>query len=113
MKIGIIGGGLMGLALAFRFSRLGHAVTVFERERQIGGLTTYQNYGAFYWDRFYHVILPSDQQLIQFLDDLGLADKLCWTRTLTGFYVDGQFHSMSSPFEFLRFPPVGFIGKVR
>ncbi|MES2352818.1 MAG: NAD(P)/FAD-dependent oxidoreductase [Pseudomonadota bacterium] len=113
MKIGVIGGGLTGLALAFRLTRLGHTVTVLEREKQVGGLATYANYGRFYWDRFYHVILPSDQHLIQFIQDLGLADQLRWTRTLTGFYVDKQFHSMSSSAEFLRFPPVSLLGKIR
>jgi protoporphyrinogen oxidase len=113
MKIGIIGGGLMGLALALRLTRQGHSITVFERERQLGGLATYHNYGPFYWDRFYHVILPTDNYLIRFLQDIGLADRLRWQRTLTGFYVDRQFHSMSSALEFLRFPPVSLLGKVR
>ena len=113
MKIGIIGGGLMGLALTHSFSRDGHSVTVFEREKQLGGLATYHNYGQFYWDRFYHVILPTDQQLVRFLQEIGLADRLRWARTLTGFYVDEKFHSMSTALEFLRFPPVSLLGKVR
>jgi protoporphyrinogen oxidase len=113
MKVGVIGGGLTGLALALRLSRQGHSVTVFERERQLGGLATYHNYGPFYWDRFYHVILPTDGFLIRFLQDIGLADSLRWQRTLTGFYVDQRFHSMSSALEFLRFPPVSLIGKIR
>jgi protoporphyrinogen oxidase len=113
MKVGVIGGGLTGLALALRLAREGHSVTVFERERQLGGLATYHNYGQFYWDRFYHVILPSDGYLIRFLQDIGLADRLRWTRTLTGFYVDQCFHSMSSVLEFLRFPPVSLVGKIR
>jgi len=113
MKIGIIGGGLTGLALAFRLARLGHNISVFEREQQVGGLATYTDYGPFHWDRFYHVILPSDQHLIQFIQDIGLANQLRWARTLTGFYVDEQFHSMSSSAEFLRFPPVSLLGKIR
>ena len=83
------------------FRRHGHSVTVFERERQLGGLATYHNYGPFYWDRFYHVILPTDRLLIRFLQDIGLADSLRWQSTLTGFYVDQRFHSMSSALEFL------------
>ena len=113
MKIGMIGGGLMGLALAQRLTRQGHAVTVFERERQIGGLATWYDYGPFFWDKFYHVILPSDAHLIHFLEDIGLGDRLRWARTLTGFYVDRQFYSMSSALEFLRFPPVSLLGKIR
>ena len=67
----------------------------------------------FAWDRFYHVILPSDSHLIGFLRDIGMAADLRWKRTLTGFYVDRAFHSMSSGLDFLRFRPVSLWGKVR
>jgi len=113
MKIGIIGGGPMGLALAYRLSAKGHHVSVFERERQLGGLATYHDFGAFYWDRFYHVILPSDRSLIGFLTEIGLADKLRWSPTSTGFYVDERFYSVSNSWEFLRFPLVSLWGKFR
>jgi protoporphyrinogen oxidase len=113
MKIGIIGGGPMGLALAYRFSGKGHAVTVFEREKQLGGLATHHDYGAFFWDRFYHVILPSDTHLISFLKDIGLGEQIRWSKTLTGFYVDQQFYSVSNSLEFLRFPLLSLWEKVR
>jgi protoporphyrinogen oxidase len=75
MKIGIIGGGLMGMALARRMSAGGHTVSVFERDTQTGGLSTHQDYGPFTWDRFYHVVLPTDLDLTRFLEQLspGLA----------------------------------------
>ncbi|MFQ6023076.1 MAG: NAD(P)/FAD-dependent oxidoreductase [Acidiferrobacterales bacterium] len=113
MKVGIIGGGMMGLALAQRLSTRGHSITVFEREKQLGGLATYHDFGQFFWDRFYHVILPSDTYLINFMRDIGLGDELRWKRTLTGFYVDQQFHSVSSTVEFLKFPLVSLVGKLR
>ena len=103
----------MGLALAQRLSGQGHAVTVFERDKQLGGLATYHDYGLFVWDRFYHCILPSDTHLIGFLKDIGLGDRLRWSRTLTGFYVDQQLYSLSSNMEFLKFPPVSLVGKLR
>jgi protoporphyrinogen oxidase len=111
--IGIVGGGLMGLATAYYLSKAGHKVTVFEKEVQLGGLTTYHDYGPFVWDRFYHVILPSDSALTEFVREIGLGDKLRWRRTYTGFYVDEKFHSMSSNLEFLKFPPVTLAGKIR
>jgi protoporphyrinogen oxidase len=113
MKIGIIGGGAMGLALAYRLCGRGHTVTVFEQEKQLGGLATYHDYGSFFWDRFYHVILPSDTYLISFLKDIGLGDQIRWSKTLTGFYVDQHFYSVSSSWEFLRFPLVSLWGKLR
>lgn len=103
----------MGLALARHFAVKGKAVTVFEREKQLGGLTTYHDYGLFFWDRFYHVILPSDIYLIRFLEEIDLANKLCWSKTLTGFYVDKQYYSLSSSLEFLKFPPLSLLSKLR
>src|SRR5262245_34365058 len=113
MKIAIIGGGPMGLALAYRLSGRGHTVPVFEREKQLGGLATYHDYGPFFWDRLFHVILPSDTHLIRFLNDIGLGDRIRWSRTLTGFYVDHRFYSVSNSWEFLWFPLVSLWGKFR
>ena len=113
MKIAIIGGGFMGMTLAYRLGRRGHLVTVFERDKQLGGLATHHDYGPFVWDRFYHCVLPSDTHLIRLLGDIGLGDQLNWRQMLTGFYVDQRFHSVSSGLEFLRFPLVSFWSKMR
>lgn len=103
----------MGLALARRFARDGHTVTVLERAEQLGGLATWHDFGGFYWDRFYHVILPSDRHLIAFVDELGLTDHLEWQRTYTGFFVDNRMHSISSNMEFLKFPLLSLMSKAR
>jgi len=103
----------MGMALAHRLSRSGDEVEVFERETQLGGLATFQDFGGFFWDRFYHVVLPSDRHLIGFIDDIGLGGELRWSRTRTGFYVDGRMHSVSNSLEFLRFPLLNPLDKAR
>jgi protoporphyrinogen oxidase len=113
MKVAIIGGGLMGLATAWRLGAIGHRVTVYESAPQVGGLTTWHDYGAFVWDRFYHVILPSDTALLRFVREIGLGDELCWVRSRTGYFVDGAFHGLSSNAEFLKFAPLSAWSKLR
>jgi protoporphyrinogen oxidase len=113
MRIGIIGGGLMGLALAERLGAVGHRVSVYERSGQPGGLATWHDFGPFVWDRFYHVILPSDAALVEFVRRLGLGDRLRWRPARTGFYVDRAFHPLSSGLDFLRFPLLGLWSKLR
>lgn len=113
MRVGIVGGGLMGMALARKYVADGHEVTVVEYADQVGGLATWSDFGGFDWDRFYHVILPSDQNLIGFLNELEMVNDLEWHRTYTGFFVDEKLHSISSNFEFLKFPLLSFFSKIR
>ena len=112
-EIGVIGAGLMGMALARKLTLDGHRVTVLERDEQIGGLATWHDFGDFKWDRFYHVILPSDRYLIEFIRDLGIESDLEWRRTYTGFFVERKLYSISSNLEFLRFPPLSLVSKIR
>jgi protoporphyrinogen oxidase len=65
------------------------------------------------WDRFYHVILPSDAALVEFVRRIGLGDRLQWRPARTGFYVDREFHPLSSGLDFLRFPLLGLWSKLR
>lgn len=113
LSIGIIGGGLTGLAAADRLAGAGHRVHVFERAPQPGGLATWHDFGGCVWDRYYHVILPSDSELIGFIGSLGMEDKLRWRPTQTGYYVDRKFHSLSTNIDFLRFPPLSLFSKFR
>ena len=50
-----------------------------------------QDYGAFTWDRFYHVILPQDAHLLSLLGELGLEPDLRWKTTGTGMVVWNNF----------------------
>jgi protoporphyrinogen oxidase len=111
--IGIVGGGITGLTSAFYLLRAGARVTVLESGPQLGGLATHFNFGDFSWDKFYHCILTSDSALLQLIDDVGLTEKLCWTETKTGFFVNAKLHSMSSALDFLRFPPLNLWQKMR
>jgi len=112
-KIGIVGGGILGLTLAVHLSDRGYGVTVIEAQDRIGGILNPIEIGDYRWDRFYHVILNSDTRLLDLLERLELLPEIQWGPTKTGFYTDGSFHSMSNVIEFLRFPPLSFIDVVR
>lgn len=112
-RVAIVGGGFMGLALAWRLRQWGCAVTVLEGGQAPGGLAAPQTIGGYTWDRFYHVIAPSDQILLDFLGDLAMADRVRWSTARTGFYAGGRLLSMSSTVEFLRFPLLGLVDKAR
>ncbi|MGQ0643065.1 MAG: NAD(P)/FAD-dependent oxidoreductase [Gemmatimonadaceae bacterium] len=112
-NIGIVGGGMLGLTLALRLRQRGFAVTVFEGGATPGGLAAPATIGPYSWDRFYHVMLLSDRNLRDLLTELGIRDRLRWGITRTGFHVDGKLHSLSSSWDFLRFPPLSLIDKAR
>src|SRR5436190_13033319 len=109
----IVGGGMLGLALAWRLSGQGHRVTVLEASDHLGGLADAWRLGDITWDRHYHVTLLSDSYLRTILKELDLDDQMQWVQTRTGFYVDGKMHSMSNNLEFLKFPPLGLVDKLR
>jgi len=101
------------MTLAFRLRAAGMQPTILEAAGRSGGLASSQMIGGYTWDRFYHVILLSDQNLRGLLDELGLTESLRWGTTRTGFYTDGQLYSMSDAIEFLRFPPLSLLDKAR
>jgi protoporphyrinogen oxidase len=112
-KIAIIGSGFLGLTLALRLSELGNRVTIFESANEIGGLASVWQIGDITWDKHYHVTLLSDSFTRKIVGELGLENEFEWVETKTGFYTDGKLVSMSNTLEFLKFPPLDLISKLR
>lgn len=109
----IVGGGFLGMTLAHRLAQQGGKVTLFEAADHLGGLASAWSLGDIVWDRHYHVTLLSDSYLRSLLAELGLEEEMEWVETRTGFYTDGNLYSMSNTLEFLRFPPLGLVDKLR
>jgi protoporphyrinogen oxidase len=110
---GIVGGGMLGLTLAHRLASHGDRVTVFEAAPYLGGLASAWSLDGVIWDRHYHVTLLSDTHLRRLLFELGLEQDMRWVETRTGCYSGGELHSISNGLEFLRFPPLALIDKLR
>lgn len=112
-NIAIIGSGFLGLTLALRLANKGNRVTLFESAPEIGGLASAWQIGDVTWDKHYHVTLLSDTFTRKIVEEIGLGDEFNWVETKTGFYTDGKLVSMSNALEFLKFPPLGLLGKFR
>ncbi|MEM8910574.1 MAG: NAD(P)/FAD-dependent oxidoreductase [Planctomycetota bacterium] len=109
----VVGGGVMGLQVARELINRGQDVTIAESAPSLGGLTSAWKLGDAIWDRFYHVTLLSDDKLRSLLRELDLEDSMKWVETKTGFYSGGRLLSMSNTAEFLKFPPLNIIEKLR
>jgi len=103
-SVGIVGGGILGLTAAYRLASEGVEVSLFERSPDLGGLVGSFDFAGHPADRFYHVVLPTDDRVIGLATELGLGDDFRFMPTGVGFYDDGRLFSMSSLKEFATFP---------
>ena len=71
----VVGGGMLGLALALRLAKAGQAVTLYESAPVLGGLASAWQLGDVEWDRHYHVTLLSDTVLRDMLQELDLGKR--------------------------------------
>lgn len=109
----VVGGGLLGLTLAYRLAEAGQAVTVLEAAPELGGLASVWELGDVTWDRHYHVIMLSDSALRRLLADLGIDNELRFDVTKTGFFTGKGFYRMATAIDYLKFPALSFLDKVR
>ena len=112
-RVGIVGGGVLGTVLAYRLAQSGANVTLLERGEQIGGLAASMDFAGHTVDRFYHVIVPSDDRMIAMANELGLGDQLRFSPTGVGFYIDGGLHPFNGVGDFLRFSPLSPFERAR
>lgn len=109
----IVGGGMLGMTLALRLAQAGQRVTLLESAKNLGGLASAWSLGDIVWDRHYHVTLLSDQCFRSLLREIGLEQDMRWVESKTGVYANGTLYSVSNAIEFLKFPPLSFIDKLR
>jgi protoporphyrinogen oxidase len=109
----VVGGGFLGMTLALRLAKQGQRVTLFEAAPSLGGLASAWQLGDIIWDKHYHVTLFSDSFVRSLLCEVGLEDQMRWSKTRTAFYSDGKLHSLSSVSEFIKFPLLNLLDKVR
>jgi len=100
----VLGGGLAGMAAAWRLARSGASVTLVEKHGVRGGLARSFVRDGRHYPLGYHQILEGDLPLLSFMERLGLMDRIQWTRTRFAFHVDGRAHRLDAPLDFAKLP---------
>jgi protoporphyrinogen oxidase len=113
VKIGVLGGGPLGLAAAYRLAQNGHEVVVVERDTVVGGLASAFEVGGTWLEKYYHHIFRTDTVIARLIDEVGLGPKLYWGRPKTSNLTGGVPLQLDSPLSVLRFSPLPFPDRVR
>jgi protoporphyrinogen oxidase len=111
--VGIVGGGILGMTAAYRLAQAGVKPVLYERSSDLGGLVGSFDFDGHRVDRFYHVILPTDDRVIGLATELGLGERFRFRPTGVGFFDSGRLFSMNSLREFLTFPLLPFHDRLR
>ena len=111
----ILGGGALGLTLAYRLASAGRPVTVYESGELAGGLAAGFRVGEDgpWLEKFYHHLFRTDRDAVALIAELGLSDKLEWLRANTSHLVGGTPRRLDGVVPALTFAPLPPLDRVR
>ena len=117
MRVGVIGGGIAGLAAAYELTSQGHFVEVFEQADFLGGqASTFEVFGG-RLERGYHHLFTSDTDITDLIKELNLEDQLAWLESSVGFYVDrgdgGKIWDFATPKDLLMFKSLSLLSRLK
>ncbi len=111
--IGIVGGGIAGLAAAYRLQQYGYDVRVFEAGEAVGGLAASYETRGDPIERFYHHLSASERTIVELAEELELGDAVEWRVGKNAYYVDGVSHPLDTPWEIIAYPHLSLYEKYR
>lgn len=103
----------MGLAAAYYAAKAGHSVTVLEHDRVPGGMAAHFDFAGISLERFYHFVCKADQTTFELMRELGIGERMRWTPTSMGYFIDGRLNPWGDPISLLRLPGLNLIDKIR
>ena len=112
-RIAVLGAGPMGLAVAYQLALDGYQPVVFEADDRVGGMAASFDFNNLRIERYYHYHCTTDSDVLQVLDELGLAEKMHWVETKMGYWYLNKLQPWGSPFALLKFHGLGLIAKIR
>ena len=111
--IAVVGGGPMGLAVAYQLALEGAKPVLMEADDRLGGMAASFQFAGQTLERYYHFHCLSDQAFFELLEELGLADQLRWKQTCMGFFVDGRLYRWGSAGSVLSFRRLPLLTRLR
>jgi len=113
MKIGIVGAGLTGLSAAYKLSKSGHDVTIFEAEEKPGGLAVgfYKKDWRWPLEKYYHHFFTNDKFILQLAKEIN--HKIIIKKPKTSTLINNNISQLNSPIALMKFPFLTFTEKLR
>ncbi len=113
MHIGIIGAGFTGLSAAYELQKLGHRVTLLEKESQPGGLAVGFKKPNWEWslEKHYHHIFTGDTAIQKVGKEIGVS--FTFSQPNVSWFIDDQICQIDSPLRLLLFSKLSVMERLR
>ncbi|MEX2426338.1 MAG: NAD(P)/FAD-dependent oxidoreductase [Thermomicrobiaceae bacterium] len=111
--IGVIGGGISGLAAAYRLSKLGYETILWERNNYLGGQAAAFPVAGSALEYFYHHLFTSDTEIQALMSELGIAEELIWLDSSVGFFADGKIYPLQGATDLLKLDFIPLHDRIR
>jgi protoporphyrinogen oxidase len=109
----VVGGGVAGLAAAYRLQQRAHEVQVLEATDDLGGLAAVYETAGDPIEKFYHHLSKSEETIVELAEELGLGDRLKWRIGKNAYYVDGVVHPLDTLPQIAAYPHMSLYDKFR
>jgi protoporphyrinogen oxidase len=113
MEVGIIGAGFTGLGAAYYLSKEGYKVSVFESEKNPGGLASGFKLKNWKWslENHYHHLFLTDAAIKKLAEEINY--KIIVQRPKTSSYFGGHIDQIDSPLGLLKYGHISLISRIR
>jgi len=112
-SVAVIGGGPMGLAIAYQLALEGCRPVLLEADDRLGGMAASFDFAGVPIERYYHFHCLSDQAFFELLEELNLSHLVRWKQTAMGFYLDGRLYPWGSAGSVLKLRRLPLLSRLR
>jgi protoporphyrinogen oxidase len=109
----VIGGGPMGLAIAYQLALEGCRPVLLEADDRLGGMAASFDFAGVPIERYYHFHCLSDQAFFELLEELNLSQLVRWKQTAMGFFLDGRLYPWGSAGSVLKLRRLPLLSRLR